>query len=178
MSGRKIDKLQRRWSSCNIFTLKENWLHLVKFSYLRNVNKKGFVRSCYVFQLVTSWVLTGNKILTEIWYKQQKFSAFFVYKDTEVASVKHDWTQVYEWGHLKCNFSYWFKRSEHITLPLWWFCSRISIMCANSSGDTFVRWSSSCSMCERLSISRLRGDPGLAFDEICREYMEEQSPEP
>jgi hypothetical protein len=33
-------------------------------------------------------------------------------------------------------------------------------------------------MCERLSISRLRGDPGVAFDEIRREYMEEQSPEP
>jgi hypothetical protein len=33
-------------------------------------------------------------------------------------------------------------------------------------------------MCEILPISQLRGEPGVAFDEICREYMEEHSPEP
>jgi len=40
--------------------------------------------------------LTGNKILIEIWYKQQKFSASLVYENTEVASVKRDGTQVSE----------------------------------------------------------------------------------
>jgi len=125
-----------------------------------------------------SRVLTGNKILIEIWCNQQTFSASFVYGNTEVTSVQHDWTQVSGWGHLKYHFSYWFKRYEHVNLPLWWFCSRVSITRANSSGDTFVRWSSSCLMCEILPISRLRGEPGVAFDEICREYMEEHSPEP
>jgi len=43
-----------------------------------------------------SQVLTGNKILIEIWYEQQKFSASLVYENTEVASVKHDGTQVSE----------------------------------------------------------------------------------
>jgi len=56
-----------------------------------------------------SQVLTDNKVLIEIWYKQQEFSASLVYENTEVASVKCDGTQVSEWGYLKRHFSYWFK---------------------------------------------------------------------
>lgn len=66
------------------------------FSYLRNVNKKAFVRRCYFFQVVMSQVRTHNKILIEIRYKQQTFSASFVYGNTEIASVQHVWTQVSE----------------------------------------------------------------------------------
>jgi hypothetical protein len=33
-------------------------------------------------------------------------------------------------------------------------------------------------MCERFSMRRLREDPGLAFDEMRKEYIEEASPEP
>lgn len=43
-----------------------------------------------------SQVLTDNKVLIEIWYKQQEFSASLVYENTEVASVKCDGTQVSE----------------------------------------------------------------------------------
>jgi len=43
-----------------------------------------------------SQVVTGNKILIEIWYEQQKLSASLVYENTEVASAKHNGTQMSE----------------------------------------------------------------------------------
>lgn len=79
--------------------------------------------------------------------------------------------------HAGITYLYSYKK-ECVTLPLWWFCSRISITRAKSSGAILWRWSSSGRMCERLAIRRLRGEPGLVFDEMHKEYMVDESPEP